>query len=190
MQTAIDFIKDNPEVFAALVAALGILGGIAGNWISAAIQAAGGRAQANAAVDAARISAEAQRAAALREDRKIEIAAFVRCARRLAVDLHEMYEKDWYETSVNDTWYELGQVFGQLELVASKGVRELAEEVLSVAHGGKELAVTRALGRQTRESLAAAANASQDGEEAAAAARASLLRLEELRAAVDNGGRT
>ncbi|MFE5484062.1 hypothetical protein [Streptomyces sp. NPDC056527] len=95
MQNAIDFVKDNPEVFAALVAAIGILGGIAGNWISAAVQAAGGRAQANAAVDAARISAEAQRMAALREDRKAQLAVFIRCARTVADGLYRMESTRW-----------------------------------------------------------------------------------------------
>ncbi|MEV4949767.1 hypothetical protein [Streptomyces sp. NPDC053755] len=74
MGTVIDAIKGYPEVFAAVVAFLGIAGGVLGDFIGARIQLRGGRAQADAARDAARITAEAQRPAALGDDRRRETA--------------------------------------------------------------------------------------------------------------------
>ncbi|MFD9499938.1 hypothetical protein [Streptomyces sp. NPDC060035] len=71
--------KDNSEVFAT-VAALGIVGGLAGNVIGAAFQSRGGKAQADAAVLAARIAGEAQRLAALHTDRPKDIAEFIQAA--------------------------------------------------------------------------------------------------------------
>ncbi|MEW5539292.1 hypothetical protein AB1339_16750 [Streptomyces cyaneofuscatus] len=118
MNSAIDFVKSNPEVFAALVAAIGIVGGIVGNWISARVQAAAGRAQANAAVDAARIATEAERLAALREDRKVQIAAFVRCARETLKNTELMFLEEGHEEATLHE--ELKQLKGQLELVAPR----------------------------------------------------------------------
>ncbi|MGW2207066.1 hypothetical protein [Streptomyces sp. NPDC001774] len=180
MQRAIDFIKDNPEVFAAVVAAIGILGGIAGNWISAALQAAGGKAQANAAVDAARISAEAQRLAALREDRKAQLAGFIRCARKVAEDLNQLFDTHYRQFPVSEHYDELGQMWDQIELVAPENIRNLAAEVVEKAFDNRQMAVTRTLGRRVRERLAEAADRPEDGMETATAARLSLLRLGEL----------
>ncbi|MEU3690321.1 hypothetical protein [Streptomyces narbonensis] len=59
------YFEDNPEIFAAMVAAIAILGGLLGSIVGAKIQANGGRDQAAAAREAARIAAEAQRVAAL-----------------------------------------------------------------------------------------------------------------------------
>lgn len=118
MDTSLDMIKNNPEVFAALVAALGIAGGILGNWISAKVQATGGRAQAAAAVDAARIATEAQRMAALRKDRKIQIAAFVRLAREVLTHTEFTFVEEGRLEPAKTGWEELMQLEGQLELVA------------------------------------------------------------------------
>ncbi|MET9346268.1 hypothetical protein [Streptomyces termitum] len=68
------YFEDNPEIFAALVAALAILGGFLGSIIGAKIQANGGRDQAAAAREAAAATNEAQRVAALWTVRHVHMA--------------------------------------------------------------------------------------------------------------------
>ncbi|MGW6844462.1 hypothetical protein [Streptomyces sp. NPDC054958] len=57
-----------------LVPFLAIGGGLLGTWLGAKVQAAGGPAQASAAREAARITAEASRPAALRDERRLVAA--------------------------------------------------------------------------------------------------------------------
>ncbi|MFJ5142761.1 hypothetical protein [Streptomyces sp. NPDC088707] len=68
------YFEDNPEIFAALVAAIAILGGLLGSIIGAKFQANGGRDQAAAAREAAKIAAEAQHIAALWSVRHMQTA--------------------------------------------------------------------------------------------------------------------
>lgn len=153
MDRAIDFVKSNPEVFAALVAAIGIVGGIAGNWISARVQAAGGKAQANAAVDAARITTEAERMAALREDRKVQIAAFIRCAREILKHTELMFLEEGHEEATEAGHEELMQLEGQLELVAPETVLAHAERVMDGVGRSIELAFQRGPGARAERAL-------------------------------------
>jgi hypothetical protein len=74
------YFEDNPELFAGLVAALALVFGLIGNVLGAKIQANGGRDQAAAAREAAKITAEAQRVAALWTVRQVQVAEFIRCA--------------------------------------------------------------------------------------------------------------
>ncbi|MGW4701732.1 hypothetical protein [Streptomyces sp. NPDC004285] len=76
------YFEENPEIAAALVAAIAVVAGIVG----AKIQANAGRAQAAAAREAAQIAAEAQRVAALWSVRQVQVAEFleqIREVRRL-----------------------------------------------------------------------------------------------------------
>ncbi|MFF2306016.1 hypothetical protein ACFVVP_26355 [Streptomyces sp. NPDC058128] len=86
-----EYFEDNPEIFAALVAAIAILGGLLGSVIGARIQANGGRDQAAAAREAAQIAAEAQRVAALWTVRQVQVAELIRTANALI----EMCDRLW-----------------------------------------------------------------------------------------------
>ncbi|MGW7463744.1 hypothetical protein ACWGJT_03330 [Streptomyces xantholiticus] len=78
----IELIGSNEKAFTVMVAFIAIFGGIAGNWIGAWLQSRAGRAQASAARDAAWITAEAQRLAALHTDRRELLARVVVTARQ------------------------------------------------------------------------------------------------------------
>ncbi|MFF4642226.1 hypothetical protein [Streptomyces sp. NPDC001389] len=156
MDRSLDMIKNNPEVFAALVAALGIAGGILGNWISAKVQVAGGQAQAVAAVDAARIASEAQRTAALREDRKTQIAAFVRSAREILKHTELALTEEGHLEPAQSHWEELMQLEGQLELVAPETVLDQAVRVVEAVSNSLELAILRGPGARARLKLSRA----------------------------------
>ncbi|WP_406485017.1 hypothetical protein [Streptomyces microflavus] len=80
MDTYRRYFEENPELFAALVAIMAVLGGLAGSVIGAKIQANGGRDQAAAAREAAKITAEAQRVAALWTVRQVQVAELIRLA--------------------------------------------------------------------------------------------------------------
>ncbi|MGW2989861.1 hypothetical protein [Streptomyces goshikiensis] len=80
-----------------LVPFLAIVGGLFGNWLGAKVQAAGGLAQASAAREAARITAEAARLAALRDERRLAIAEFIRAARALFRLSWNLYHDDQEE---------------------------------------------------------------------------------------------
>ncbi|MGW2843592.1 hypothetical protein [Streptomyces sp. NPDC001274] len=172
-------IKNNPEVFAALVAALGIGGGILGNWISARVQAASGRAQAAAAVDAARIATEAQRLAALREDRKIQIAAFVRLAREIINHTESAFLEEGHLEPAQASWEELMQLEGQLELVASNSVLDQVGRVVDAVSNGLELAILRGAAARARLKLSQV----RPGDSAYGTAHQAWSCLEELRTA-------
>ncbi|MEV7305499.1 hypothetical protein ACFW61_18780 [Streptomyces microflavus] len=183
MDTSLDMIKNNPEVFAALVAALGIAGGILGNWISAKVQATGGRAQAAAAVDAARIATEAQRLATLREDRKIQIAAFVRLAREVLTHTEFMFVEEGRLEPAKTGWEELMQLEGQLELVAPDSVLDQVRRVVDAVGKSMELAILRAPAARARRKLSRV----HPGDSAYEAARRAWNCLEELREAYAAG---
>ncbi|MEU4731078.1 hypothetical protein [Streptomyces sp. NPDC023588] len=179
MDRAFDMIKNNPEVFAALVAAIAIVGGVFGNWISAKVQASGGRAQANAAVDAARISTEAQRMSALREDRRVQIAAFIRHAREILKECDLMFLEEGHEPSARSAYEELVQLEGQLELVSPESVLAPAERVMDAVGDSLQLGLLRAPAARARRTLSRL-RAGDSGHEAAHEA---WNRLEELKAA-------
>ncbi|MFI1946961.1 hypothetical protein ACH46F_24330 [Streptomyces virginiae] len=183
MDRSLDMIKNNPEVFAALVAALGIAGGVLGNWISAKVQVAGGRAQAAAAVDAARIATEAQRMAALREDRKIQIAAFVRSAREVLKHTELMFTEEGHLEPAMSQWEELMQLEGQLELVAPDAVLDQVRRVVEAVDKSLELAILRGPGACARLKLSQARSAAGTY----VAARRAWSSLEGLRTACAAG---
>ncbi|MYT68352.1 MULTISPECIES: hypothetical protein [unclassified Streptomyces] len=156
MSHVIEAIKDNPEVFAAAVAFIGIGGGILGNFIGARIQLRGGRAQADAARDAARITAEAQRLAALRDDRRREIAQFIQKTRETVSHAEALYQRDHeggQQAAVRITYLELSQKQAELELIAPVGLVELARRVVEIVESCMDLADDRSLAERGRRRL-------------------------------------
>ncbi|MFJ5708335.1 hypothetical protein [Streptomyces sp. NPDC093105] len=127
------YFEDNPDVFAALVAAIAILGGLLGSVIGAKIQANGGRDQAAAAREAARIAAEAQRVAALWNVREVQIAEFVRSAREMMAVCEAMYRSDDDAESrrarVDAASKEMVLREAEIRLVAPAKVADAASEV-------------------------------------------------------------
>ncbi|MFF8271824.1 hypothetical protein ACF059_31285 [Streptomyces sp. NPDC016562] len=136
-------IKNNPEVFAALVAALGIAGGIVGNAIGSALQAWGGRAQANAAVMAARITAEADRLAALREERRIELAAFIRAARETVQQAALAFVYPDQDDQIKANYEDTLRLAGQAELVVPTATVPLLNKVIDAVEAHVEIALSR-----------------------------------------------
>ncbi|MFF0561709.1 hypothetical protein [Streptomyces sp. NPDC004266] len=205
MSSVIEAIKGNPEVFAAVVAFIGIGGGILGNFIGARIQLRGGRAQADAARDAARITAEAQRLAALRDDRRREIAQFVQKARETVSYAKALYQRDHEgvdQAAIRTAYLELSQKQAELELIAPASLVELARQVVVVVESCMDLADDRAPAERVRRRLEAipvlsphhlwaqralralddarVANLARDGDEYAAFRSAARTALEEL----------
>ncbi|WP_346172140.1 hypothetical protein [Streptomyces roseofulvus] len=127
------YFEDNPEIFAALIAAIAILGGLLGNIISAKFQATSGRDQAVAAREAAQIAAEAQRVAALWSVRQLQVAEFIRSAREMMVVCNGMYRSDDDAESrrarVDAASRELALREAEIRLVAPAKVAQAATEV-------------------------------------------------------------
>ncbi len=159
MNRVVEAIKDNPEVFAAVVAFIGIGGGILGNFIGARIQLRGGRAQADAARDAARITAEAQRLAALRDDRRREIAQFVQKARETVSYAETLYQQEDHEgahqAAVRTAYMELSRKQAELELIAPADLVALAHQVVAAVEKRMDLADDRAPAERVRHRLEA-----------------------------------
>ncbi|MFJ7986243.1 hypothetical protein [Streptomyces sp. NPDC096351] len=119
------YFEGNPEIFAALVAAIAIVGGLLGSIIGAKIQANGGRDQATAARDAARIAAEAQRVAALWTVRQGQIAEFTRKARELVGLAEDFYRRPIdadQRQRANEAYAALDLLRAEIELTAPKKV--------------------------------------------------------------------
>jgi hypothetical protein len=116
-------IKDNPDVFTALVALIAVLGGIVGSYIGARVQAASGRAQANAATDAARIMVQYQHLASLHTDRRTVLADFLHQT-EAAMDAIEksLVDGSDYTAAVQVTH----TTIAELELILPAGIREAA----------------------------------------------------------------
>ncbi|MEU5216593.1 hypothetical protein AB0G79_10390 [Streptomyces sp. NPDC020807] len=205
MSSVIEAIKGNPEVFAAVVAFIGIGGGILGNFIGARIQVRGGRAQADAARDAARITAEALRLATLRDDRRREIAQFVQKARQTVSHAKALYQQDREgvdQEAVRTAYLELSQKQAELELIAPASLVELAHRVVVAVESCMDLADDRAPAERVRRGLevipvlsthylwaqralraldgARVANLARDGDEYEAFRSAARTALEEL----------
>ncbi|MEU8702920.1 hypothetical protein AB0C61_35745 [Streptomyces sp. NPDC048680] len=127
------YLEHNPEIFAALVAFIAVVGGLAGSVIGAKIQANGGRDQAAAAREAAQIAAEAQRVAALWTVRQIQVAAFiqsVREARRLSELLYRQNSiEDGLDVQVREAGQEVAQRRAEVELIVPLAVVRAAGEV-------------------------------------------------------------
>ncbi|WP_098897931.1 hypothetical protein [Streptomyces sp. st77] len=127
------YFEDNPEIFAALVAAIAILGGLLGSIIGAKIQANGGRDQAAAAREAARIAAEAQHVAALWSVQHIQTAEYIRIVHELSRLSTSFYKQDStggaLEEQISTVYREMIQKLAEIELVASVPVVEAARAV-------------------------------------------------------------
>ncbi|MEU9089748.1 hypothetical protein [Streptomyces sp. NPDC048428] len=123
------YFEGKPELFAALVAAIAIVGGVVG----AKMQANGGRAQAAAAREAAEIAAEAQRVATLWSVRQVQVAEFVQSVRE-AVRLSDRFylEPDGGELQnrAHAAYQTASLKKAEIELIASRGVVNAAQAVL------------------------------------------------------------
>ncbi|MFE6853938.1 hypothetical protein ACFVDH_24475 [Streptomyces sp. NPDC057674] len=127
------YFEDNPEIFAALVAVLAIVGSYLAGVRGAKIQAKGGRDQAAAAREAAEIAAKAQRVAALWSIQQVQIAEYiqrVRDARRL---ISRFYQEDCLngeaEALARELMHALDQKLAEIELIASETVVTAATKV-------------------------------------------------------------
>lgn len=123
------YFEGKPELFAALVAAIAVVGGVVG----AKMQANGGRAQAAAAREAAEIAAEAQRASTLWSVRQVQVAEFVQAVRE-AVRLSDRFylEPDGGELQnrAHAAYQAASLKKAEIELIASRGVVNAAQAVL------------------------------------------------------------
>ncbi|MFJ6252880.1 MULTISPECIES: hypothetical protein [unclassified Streptomyces] len=120
------YFEDNPEIFAVLVAAIAIVGGLAGSIIGAKIQARSGQDQASAAREAAQIAATAQHVSALWTIQQVQIAEYiqgVRDARRL---ISSFYQEDCLNGEAaalaRELMHALDQKQAEIELIASETV--------------------------------------------------------------------
>ncbi|MFD8009556.1 hypothetical protein [Streptomyces sp. NPDC058955] len=131
------YFEDNPEIFAALVAAIAILGGLLGSVMGARIQANGGRDQAAAAREAAEIAAEAQRVAALWSVRQLQVAEFIRSVREMMSVYNGMYRSDDDAESrrarVDAASKEMALREAEIRLIAPAKVAHAATEVSRAA---------------------------------------------------------
>ncbi|MFH9736534.1 hypothetical protein ACH4MA_02395 [Streptomyces roseolus] len=127
------YFEDNPEIFAAIVAAIAILGSI----IGAKIQANGGRDQAAAAREAAQIAAEAQRVAPLWSVRQLQVAEFIRCAREAVVISQRLYEAEpddeELRRQVHAAYQAMESKAAELILIATEKVVDAVEATLLAA---------------------------------------------------------
>ncbi|MFI8327032.1 hypothetical protein [Streptomyces sp. NPDC085529] len=127
------YFEDHPEIFAALVAAIAVLGGLLGSVIGAKIQADGGRDQAAAAREAAQIAAEAQRVAALWSVRQLQVAEFIRSARAMMAVCNGIYRSDDDAESrrarVDAASREMALREAEIRLIAPAKVAHAATEV-------------------------------------------------------------
>ncbi|MFK0050084.1 hypothetical protein ACIQU4_39450 [Streptomyces sp. NPDC090741] len=136
------WIEQNAAGLSLLVPFLAIGGGLLGNWLGARIQAAGGLAQASAAREAARITAEASRLAALRDERRLAIAEFVRAARTLFRISWDLYHQD-HEEEASRAHAALSYAYAEVELCAPTSIVLLAASVLEAAEDAWFLARSR-----------------------------------------------
>ncbi|MFE6853939.1 hypothetical protein ACFVDH_24480 [Streptomyces sp. NPDC057674] len=129
------YFEDNPEIFAALVAAIAILGGLLGSVIGAKIQANGGRAQAAAAQKAAEIAAEAQRVAALWTVRHMLTAEFIQLVRAKAEAMLRLYSEDDADRTVQEQINERGRAVrrkaAEIELIVPSFVMRDVENMIT-----------------------------------------------------------
>jgi hypothetical protein len=130
------YFENNHEIFAALVAALAILGGLIGSVLGAKIQANGGRAQANAAREAAQITSEAQRVAALWTVRQVQTAEFIHNVREVLHTSHLLVVDEHTEAlraQVQETGQAMRRKFAELQLIAPLPVVAAAQLVVNSA---------------------------------------------------------
>ncbi|MFF3863344.1 hypothetical protein [Streptomyces sp. NPDC002209] len=157
------WIERNSAGLSLLVPFLAIGGGLLGNWLGARIQANGGLAQASAAREAARITAEASRLAALRDERRLAIAEFVRGARALFRLSWELYHDD-REEEARQAHGALSYAYAEVQLCAPGSIVLLAGGLLEAAEDAWFLARSRGpAARSTRLLLVPAADGGTPG---------------------------
>ncbi|MER7540228.1 hypothetical protein ABTX77_36435 [Streptomyces sp. NPDC097704] len=183
------YFEDNPEIFAALVAALAIVGSYLAGVRGAKIQANGGLDQAAAAREAAQIAAEAQRVAALWTVRQTQVAAFIEGVREVRHVSDLFYEQDVAASDLNAQLREAQKLLGrrraEIELIVSEDVVVAAHEVIESLNRLVVLGRIAGPGEYFRLAL----NRQMFGDDPAesALARQAIDALDALRAAAEAG---
>ncbi|GGR51677.1 hypothetical protein [Streptomyces roseolus] len=149
-----NYFEGRPEIFAAVVAAVGIVGAVVG----ARIQANGGRAQAAAAREAAQIAADAQREAALWSVRQVRTAEFIQKVREVERICELFYsEGDLVGQRVpgklHDAFQEMIQKHAEIALMAPSPVVHATNFVGSAVEDLAELATSAGPGEFLRGAL-------------------------------------
>ncbi|MFJ5142762.1 hypothetical protein [Streptomyces sp. NPDC088707] len=116
----LQYFEKNPEIFAALVALLVGVSALGG----AKLQANAGRAQAAAAREAATITAEAQRVAALWTVRQVQIAQLVRVSSELRQACNRLWlaHDEGQANQVGAKSAELAMLWAEARLIATENV--------------------------------------------------------------------
>jgi type II secretory pathway pseudopilin PulG len=136
------YFENNHEIFAALVAALAIIGGLIGSVLGAKIQANGGRARASAAREAAQITSEAQRVAALWTVRQVQTAEFLHNVREALHTSHLLVVNEDTEAlraQVREAGQAMHRKFAELQLIAPLPVVAAAQLVVISADSYQDL---------------------------------------------------
>ncbi|MEU7075817.1 hypothetical protein AB0B30_37360 [Streptomyces narbonensis] len=150
------YFESNPDLFAAFIAALAIIGGLAGSLLGARIQASGGRDQAKAAREAAEIAAEAQRVAALWNVRQVQTAEFIQQVREVSRVVEQLYTQEItaeLTAQVRDASQAMLLKQAEIELVASKAVIASADVLVKCVQDAVELAQRRGPSRHAQTLL-------------------------------------
>ncbi|WP_327267110.1 hypothetical protein OG444_39965 (plasmid) [Streptomyces sp. NBC_01232] len=169
------WIERNSAGLSLLVPFLAIGGGLLGNWLGAKVQAAGGLAQASAAREAARITAEAPRLAALRDERRLAIAELVRTSRRLFRFTGELYSED-RDAEARLMYEEVSQAYAEVELSAPASLVVLAQPVMEATQAALDAARLRG---PAARAMAVLQEVADDGGTPGWAAHSAALRARE-----------
>ncbi|MFJ3402218.1 hypothetical protein ACIPM5_35080 [Streptomyces microflavus] len=157
------YFEKNPEAAAALVAAIAVIAGVVG----ARIQANAGRAQAAAAREAAEISAEAQRVAALWTIQQKQVAELIRIANSIYQKCNRLWNVADEELAdqIGETSEELSLVWAEVRLVVTRNVATAAGEL---AHVVVQFETTTHHYAPVRHARVALARLTADGDDPAA----------------------
>ena len=129
------YFEENDAIFAALVAALAIVGSYLAGVRGAKIQSKGGHAQAAAAREAAKIAAEAQRVAALWTVRQVQVAEFIQLLRereRATLRLYSENDADGtVQAQIDETGFAVRRKAAEIQLIVPSSVMRAADDVIS-----------------------------------------------------------
>ncbi|MFB6632178.1 hypothetical protein ACFCWY_19995 [Streptomyces sp. NPDC056362] len=169
------YFEDNPEIFAALVAAIAIVGGLLGSVFGAKIQARSGQDQASAAREAAQIAAEAQRLAALWTVRQVQVAEFVHSARAVRRMIDSYYTRNPFDgtsrTQLQEAEQAMFQKEAEIELIVPRAVARAAEALVDTLDALAGIAIFTAPGKYVARTLSEKA-VGEDGDASVLARRA------------------
>ncbi|MFE5941545.1 hypothetical protein [Streptomyces sp. NPDC056480] len=183
------YFEENNEIFAALVAALAILGGLLGSVIGAKIQANGGRDQAAAAREAAAIAAEAQRVAALWTVRQVQIAEYIQGVRKVDRLACQYYLEDSADGALrmqlDEVQEDLSLKQAELELVAPTSVVHATRNLMFSIN--KIVQVSASEGPGAYRYHAVHSQTSNEESNVSALARQAVYALNNLRRASESG---